>query len=383
MRILQVVTFISPDGAYGGPVRVAINQAKALTALGHEVVVAAASGGFDGPLPTEFDGFPVRLFPARQLVPRIGFAGLSSPGLFNWMTQAIRGFDVIHVHLARDLVALPAAALALSARKPLIAQTHGMIDRSDKRLTIPLDRVLTRPILKRASLTLFLTLREHEELVDIGGDKLKLAHLPNGVVIPQRTAIEQNIGPQSSPEILFLARLHRRKRALTFARTAKALETSFPRARFALVGPDEGDGELVRETINERNSGGRIRWTGSISPTDTLDRMSKASLYVLPSIDEPFPMSVLEAMSLGIPVVVTESCGLAETIARNHAGIVCDHSQEAFTKAVKTLLLNPDQRISMGVNGRAAVRAEYGMSRVASQLASFYETAVNNRRYQK
>lgn len=78
MRILSVVTLVSPDGAFGGPVRVALNQATALRELGHDVTLAAGGRGFDEP-PTELDGVPVRLFPARTVVPGIGFAGLSSP----------------------------------------------------------------------------------------------------------------------------------------------------------------------------------------------------------------------------------------------------------------------------------------------------------------
>ena len=78
MRILQVVTLLSPDGAYGGPARVALNQSAELISRGHDVTVAAATRGYRVP-PTELDGVPVRLFAARTLVPGTGLAGMGAP----------------------------------------------------------------------------------------------------------------------------------------------------------------------------------------------------------------------------------------------------------------------------------------------------------------
>ena len=57
MRILHVVTLVSPDGEYGGPVRVATNLSKALRDLGHDVTIAAGTRGFES-APEQLDGTP-------------------------------------------------------------------------------------------------------------------------------------------------------------------------------------------------------------------------------------------------------------------------------------------------------------------------------------
>lgn len=372
MKVLQVVTYISPDGAYGGPVRVAINQAKALTDLGHDVVVAAAAGGFDGPLPTDFDGFPVRLFPARRLVPKSGFAGLASPGLFSWLARAVHGADVIHVHLARDLVTLPAAALALLIRKPLIVQTHGMIDRTDNPLAVPLDRFLTRPVLRRARTVFHLTNRERQDLRDVAGEGLELAHLPNGVAIPEAQAIEQRIGPQANPEVLYLARLHSIKRPTLMVEAARALCKKHSQALFTLVGPDEGQAIKVQSATRKAELKDKVIWAGAIPPDQTLNRMRSASIYVLPSSAEVLPMAVLEAMSVGLPVVVTDGCGLAPMIEARSAGLVCGQSAEDFAEAIGTLLDDPDRRVAMGANARRAVTELHSVQRIAKSLGDTY-----------
>lgn len=78
MRILQVVSLLSPDGAFGGPARVAINQSAALIRKGHDVTLAAGTRGYPIP-PTDIGGVPLRLFPARTLLPGLGFPACGYP----------------------------------------------------------------------------------------------------------------------------------------------------------------------------------------------------------------------------------------------------------------------------------------------------------------
>ncbi|WP_426120420.1 glycosyltransferase [Kocuria sp. LHG3120] len=375
MKILQVVTYISPDGAYGGPVRVALNQAKALSKLGHEVVIAAAAGGFQGPLPVESDGFPVRLFQARKVLPRTGFAGLSSPGLLRWLAANLKDFDVLHVHLARDLVTLPAAALSLQLKVPFVVQTHGMIDPTQKKLAGPLDRHLTKPVLKAARSVFYLTERERQSLTDVAGKLHNLRYLPNGVDVPTSAAIEQGEGPQQNPEVLFLARLHSIKRPSLMVNAARDLEKAFPSTQFTLVGPDEGEASHVSALIHSSKQENRVHWAGPLPPEETLSRMCQASVYALPSSAEVFPMSVLEAMSVGLPVIVTDGCGLAPMITENSAGVVCDQTPKNFSKAVEELLRQPERRVVMGSNARRAVKELHSITRVAKNLLYEYEKA--------
>lgn len=373
MKILQVVAYISPDGAYGGPVRVAINQAKALTKLGHEVVLAAAAGGFEGPLPEEFDGFPVRLFAARRVLPRAGFAGISSPGLIAWLAQVVRDADVVHVHLARDLLMLPAAALTLLAKKPLVVQTHGMIDSTHKVSAKPLDWLLTRPVLRRANAVLHLTESERRDLQDVAGESLNLMSLSNGIPLPDEKAIEQQKGVQEEVEVLYLARLHAIKRPMLLAHAARELADKHPRAKFTLVGPDEGEASKIQEAIRvEHDTTANLRWSGPLPPAQTIDRMKQACIYALPSTAESFGMSIAEAMSVGLPVVITESCGIAPIVREKKAGIVCDQSQNSFTQAIDRLLGDAELRITMGANAREAVQDMRSTQDVAIELVAIY-----------
>lgn len=364
MRILHVVTLISEDGAYGGPARVALNQANALADLGHEVTVAASG---NGPPPTA-GAVDIRLFRPRTVIPRSGFAGLAAPGMLRWLVEHATTFDVVHVHLARDLVTLPAAGLCRLRGVPTVVQTHGMIDASDKLLARPLDAVATRAALRRSAAVFYLTDRERADLVEVAGAGMNLVNVINGVpVLPEKM-------PNTGPEVLFLARLHPRKRPDLFVDMADILVREIASVSFAMVGPDAGMADAIAQ-----RTGPRIRWEGPCAPEKTAERMRSATIYVLPSVDEPYPMSVLEAMAVGLPVVVTDSCGLASDITRIGCGIVIPGGElQPLVDAVRSLLSDANLRAEMGRRGRVAARTEFGTDTVAQMLEERYRQAVRH-----
>jgi len=372
MRIISVVTLVSPSGEYGGPVRVALNQASALISAGHDVVVAGAARGWDGAPPTEVDGVPVRLFPAVRVIPGTGFAGLASPGLGRWLASAVRAADVVHVHLARDLVTLPAADAARRRGVPYVVQTHGMVDRTTNPLAGPLDRFLTRPVLRAARRVLYLTPRERDDLAEVAGPALALRELRNGV--PDAPDGERTAPPSASDDVLYLARLAQRKRPALFVEMARRLSVEFPATTFSLAGPDEGEATAVDAAIHRAPAADRVRREGALPPEATSARLRAARVYVLPSVDEPYPMSVLEAMSVGLPVVVTDTCGLAPAIARHGCGFVVDDSLDALTGAVRRLLGDDGLADRMGAAGRRAAREEFGMAAVTDGLVAAYSS---------
>ena len=373
MRILHVVTLMSPDSAYGGPVRVALNQCNALQGRGHDVVVAAAARGYDR-MPTSVGDVAVRVFDARTSLPGIGFAGLRGAGMSRWIGEHASEFDVVHVHLARDFVTLPAARACIRKKIPVVLQTHGMIDHSSKVLSKPLDIFWTRPVLRAASTVFYLTPREANDLREVVGGLESLWGLNNGV--PLADPRESSSGV-ARPEVLFLARLHPRKRPAMFVQMAHRLIQQGYVANFALVGPDDGAQREVDALIAEYGLQSRVRYEGALPQDRAVARLRSASVYVLPAVDEPYPMSVLEAMSVGLPVVVTDTCGLAPLIEETRCGIVVGPDLDSMTDAVRRILDEPTLATEMAESARRAVVERLSMSAVADVLEGRYQRAVS------
>ena len=186
----------------------------------------------------------------------------------------------------------------------------------------------------------------------------------------------------NGPEFLFLARLHPRKRALVFVDAAAALLSTGLQASFTLVGPDEGDGAAVSSAIAEYAArhprrADALRWTGPLAPEEIAARMAAAYAYVLPSVDEPFPMTVLEAMAAGKPVIVTDSNGLAGAVRDYGAGIVVPgDSAQALVEAMQRLVSEPTLAERMGRHALAAVREKLSIDAVADILEGRYRAAT-------
>jgi glycosyltransferase involved in cell wall biosynthesis len=373
MKVLHVVTLVTPDGAYGGPTRVAVNLCSALRRQGHDAIIAAGVNGFDEP-PATLSGVPAHLFPARRVIPGFGYAPTRAPALSRWINEHASKFDIVHVHLARDLVTLPAAARLRRMRIPFVVQTHGMIAPRSHPLAAPIDRMWTVRLLRSAAMVLHLNPAERRDLCTVGGSGLRLRQLPNGVPTPAATARGQRSA--ALPEVLFFARLHERKRPEVFAEAALSLLRSGIRARFAIVGPPEGADVGVDAVIAQARTEGFgedfIRRDPAVAPDLAGERMARASVYVLPAVREPFPMTVLEALMLGIPVIICADNGLAKFVSTDACGLVVDGSPQSFAQAISDLLSDPSRARGMGQRGRSAVQSAFSIVSVGRDLEQIY-----------
>ena len=374
MKILQVLTLLSPTGEFGGPATVAVNQSRALAARGHDVTLIAGSRGGPASVP-DVPGVRVRTFPTRTVGRGHSCSRIVAPSMLRWIRAHADTFDVAHVHLGRDFVTLPAARLLSRSNVPTHVQTHGMIN---PRPSLPyqvIDRALTIPAVRDARTAFYLNDVELRKLRTTVGDAPRYSYLGNGVPLPDAVAAAPRDG---LPEVLFLARLHPRKRAVAFARVATDLAPRFA-ARFTIIGPDEGDGPAVDAVLrtfratHDARVADRVRREPPIATDRVAGRLAQATIYVLPSIHEPLPMSVLEAMAAGLPVVVTDTCGFAGLVADADAGRVVDDSMDALSAALTGLLADPDRARAQGLRGRRAVEQHWGITSIAQQLEEHYD----------
>ncbi|MEW2136130.1 glycosyltransferase [Streptomyces sp. NPDC005409] len=369
MRVLHAVTLHSPSHAFGGPVRVALNLSKGLRARGHEARLLALGEGFEQ-WPAEVEGVPAKLFPARRLLP-LGFSGMTSPALLASAGRLVRDADVVHVHLARDLVTLPVALAALRARKPLVLQTHGMVDPSEKLLAKVLDALAVRRLLRGADAVLYLTPHEREGLDAVVGAPLaRTVRLVNG------TPAQEERPPLSGPpRILYSARLQARKRPVDFVDAAPAVLAAHPDAHFVVAGPDEGEAAAVRARVTALGLSSRFTVPGALSGAEVLSELRRAHVYVLPSVDEPFPMSVLEALAVGVPSVVTHSNGLARDVSAAGAGHAVEPGPTGVAAAVLALL-DPAANAAASRAARELAAGSFSMDAVLDTLLPVYGAAA-------
>lgn len=365
MRIAHVVTLLSKDNAFGGPLSVAKAQVSELNSRGHDVILVA---GWDGLGDAQLGPGQTRLFDTRRIPGVPGFSGLVAPGLSTFVRRG--GFDIVHVHLARDLITLPTAALS---RAPLVLQTHGMVQPDGRFSARVVDRLLTRRTLERASAICVLTSNEMEGVGAVAQTPgANFIHLDNGVAArePRRAS--------SAQTVTFCARLHERKRVSAFIEMARALVArGMSDVEFVIAGPDEGDLPLVEAAIRKaatekRSDGLNLEYRGALDSESVLRLLRESSVFVLPSFDEPFPITVLEALSVGTPTVITNGCGIGSRLEELGAAVVTDGSVEELSEQVYRVL--NDERVSdeLSKAGRQAIERVFSISRVVDELETIY-----------
>lgn len=369
MRIAHLVAHVSPDGRYGGPLRVAADIARVQRELGHEVRIFATYEGYET-APADYLGVPLTAFRARRLA-RHGYASLVSLGLMSAVARASRTADVVHVHLARDLLTSPTTLLLAILRRRYVLQTHGMVEPKRSRGARLFDALVLRPIARRAQSVLTLTPSETRHFKSIG--------VPEANIREQRNGVALNPLPERRRhQVLFLARLHPRKGAAAFAAAAVAVAPAFNEVHFTIAGPDEGDLTAVQRILEHNGSPPNVKVIGPVRPELVSEEMAKSLLYVLPADREPFGLTIIEALAQGTPVLVNTSAALAALIEEAGAGVSCSGDIASLEMSMKRLLTKR-QDLELLARGARTLSTSFDIRVIATDLTNQYRKNEDER----
>jgi glycosyltransferase involved in cell wall biosynthesis len=376
MRILFAITVFFPSRIYGGPATVAFNQARELVKRGHEVTVVTSDVLTMNPRQhvteqeTVMDGVRIKYFPTCITMPK--FPALISFELRTWLKQSLKDYDVVHVHFARDWIPVAVTREAIRQGVRVFLQPHGMLGRMDGVRKV-LDKLIISRLLKLATGVLSLQETEHRNIVSICPEA-KTIILPNGAAIKSCSML-WNTDMLDRKIVLFLARLHPRKRVLDVIEAAKLLREAGHSIRFRIAGPDEGNLSLAQQRVREYRLETSVEFVGPLAQNEVAEEFVNASLYVLPSVDEPFPMTVLEAMALGVPTIVTKGIHIRDLLERNKAAMVVPADPQSIAAGILKLLANPSLARQLSENGRQLMANELTMDKVVTRLEQIYQGA--------
>ena len=161
------------------------------------------------------------------------------------------------------------------------------------------------------------------------------------------------------------------KGMIHLVRAAALLRDQLPEAGTEIAGEGPERPALESE-IRRLGLEGRVRllgWQADLYPV-----MEQWSIYVQPSVIEPFGMTTVEAMHAGLPVVATRGAGLEEIVLDGATGILVEaENPEAIAGAVLRLTRDPALRNAMGERGRRRAQEEFSPQRMAAALGRVYD----------
>ena len=172
--------------------------------------------------------------------------------------------------------------------------------------------------------------------------------------------------PKLSPvTFLLIARLIKDKGILEYADSARLLKQKYPDARFQLLGPlDINPAAITQEQLERWTKEGIIEYLGKTN--DVRPYIADASVFVLPSFyREGTPRSVLEAMSMGRPIITTDAPGCRETVIDGKNGFLVPVKDiDTLKSAMEKFIQKPDLISQMGKQSRIIAEEKYDVRKV-------------------
>jgi glycosyltransferase involved in cell wall biosynthesis len=186
--------------------------------------------------------------------------------------------------------------------------------------------------------------------------------------------------------LLFVGRFDKVKGGDLVLRSFGRLAASFPRLRLTFVGPDRGiaaaEGkklsfqEFVRENLPETVRS-RIDFRGQISHAEVMSLRTKHFITIIAAQYDTMGYMMMEAMSLGCPMVATAVGGIPEFIKDQRNGLLIPSQDvDGMTAACRTLLENKALAEKIGRQAWLDCRKLYDSNNVAKQMISAYEDAI-------
>ena len=163
---------------------------------------------------------------------------------------------------------------------------------------------------------------------------------------------------------LLIARLIKDKGILEYVKAARIVKDKHPQARFRLVGwIDEGPQGISSADLDSRLKEGIIEYLGRLD--DVRPAIADASIYVLPSYHEGTPRTVLEAMSMGRPIITTDAPGCRETVIDGKNGfLVPIRDAKALADRMGYFIKHPELIARMGEESRRIAVEKYDVHKV-------------------
>ncbi|KAA2236918.1 glycosyltransferase family 4 protein [Salinarimonas soli] len=283
---------------------------------------------------------------------------------------------LVHIHAAMRGSFWRKSLFARMARArgvPVLLHLHGSEMKAFYERQSPRLQAAITGQLELATRVLVLS-ESWRDFVQIVAPGARVVVVPNYVTVPP-----QIVRPRTSnTTLLFLGLIGPRKGTYDLLRAFARASSEYPSLRLVLGG--NGEVEEARRLSAELGIAERVDFRGWVGPQERVSLLADADVYVLPSYNEGLPMSVLEAMAAGLPVITTDVGGIPELITNGRDGVLVTPGDiNALAAAITRLAYTAEERERLGAAARARVLQHYSHGVVIKLLDAVYaETSAAN-----
>ena len=388
MRILHVIPSLAPR--YGGPSQVLVDMCNQLVRKGIDCDVITTNADGDSELDVElnnwveFHGLNCRFF-HRQFSESLKY---SRPAA-KWLHTNIERYDIVHIHAVFSHLCIAAAKICLKQKQPYIIRPLGTLDPwslSQKPVRKKLFLLFGLGKLIRNANALQYTTELEKILTE------KNLGLNNGIVVPNglfwrsyQFDFDEKKFKTDFPNItqgnylLVLGRLDAKKNIESVLAGFQEVKADSRYKNLQLVISGDGNAgykEKLTRFVKEHPNSNQIYFTGWVEGDSKLLLMAAAKLFLLPSFNENFGVSVAESLACGVPVVVSDQVYLSPYIEKSNSGWVCSNS-ESFGKSILNAMQSGEIDVK-GENARELIRDKFDWAIVSTVMIEHYQDIIDH-----
>jgi glycosyltransferase involved in cell wall biosynthesis len=376
------------DPVGGGPIEGVKQLSASADRAGHRVEVCSLDSA-NAPCVQDF------CLPLHPLGPSLGKYGYSRR-FTSFLKENAANYDVVVVNGIWQYHSFATWQILRKTATPYVVFTHGMLDPWFKR-TYPLKHAkkwlywpwVEYRVLRDAAAVLFTTEEERREasrsfwlyranelVVNLGTERAPADH-------PQQLAAFQARFPQLKGKriALFLSRIHPKKGCDLLIRSFASVLAKDPDWHLVLAGPDQVGWQFaLQDLANRLDISDRITWTGMLSGNLKWGAFRTSEVFCLPSHQENFGIAVAEALSCGVPVLISNKVNIWREVHECGAGLVEPDSVEGSTSLFRRWLnLSDAQMLAMRERAALCFNRSFEIEAARRSLYSVLESVVKRR----
>ena len=278
--------------------------------------------------------------------------------------------DIVHSHSV-DLGFILSYACRLY-KVPIVNQCHGVF--FPYKQSILTKRIIEKFLLRYSKFNRIITVDENSLPAFEKANIKNTVYIPNGVDIEKFN--KKKIKNTNKIKFLFVGRLEKQKGLSYLFEAINILKTKNSNFEVYLIG--KGSEEIyLRRLILKFGLKRYIKFLGKKLSQEITSYYINSDTFILPSVWEGFPLTLLEAWAAGLPVVVTDVGGISKICKdKENALIVPPKSPKKIAEAMLKLIENKKLREKLGKNGRKLVEEKYDWGKVTKRFESIYRNIM-------
>lgn len=284
---------------------------------------------------------------------------------------AVKKINPDIVHIQTIYLSLSGLLIKKFLHKPYVVYGHG----SDVYLPWRFKNIISKPILKNANGVIVLTEDMKREVQKIYDREVFV--IPNGINLERFENLSKEVSrkrlkiKEAEKIIIFIGGMRPVKGIKYLIEAMKIVTDKNKNKRLFIVGDGE-ERKYLEDLVRNLNLEKYITFIGKVPNEKIPEYMAASDVFVLPSLSEGLPVTVLEAMASGLPIVATNVRGLPEIIKNGENGfLVKPKSTEQIAEKVLLLLEDDVLRERISKNNREEVK-KYSWENVVEKLEGVY-----------